>query len=66
MHSHLSPRDLSPEQRLHELASLLACGVLRLRRYPAVMETSSRELSVLAGTGLEVPDETRLSVLTIG
>jgi hypothetical protein len=58
------PRPLSPEDRRHELARILARGVLRLcRRLPAVAPPGSRlkELAQSRPNCLAVPPETRLS-----
>lgn len=71
MISAISPTTLSPEQRLGELATILAAGVLRLRdrnsRGAAAVvpaPTSIRAESV--AKGLEVPAETVLSVAPRG
>ena len=62
MHSIHSPADLTPEQRLHEIAAILARGVLRLqkRRILSPAEPLS-EISKSPATGLELPRESRLS-----
>ena len=57
MHDLDSPADMSPDQRLREIAAILARGVLRLHSPP------STENSPKSGDGrLEVADETVLSV----
>jgi hypothetical protein len=55
--------DMAPDERLEEVASLLATGVLRLRQRSALLAAS--DLKILPESlpdGLEVPAETRLSV----
>jgi len=56
---------LSPDERLREVASILAAGVLRLRQRAALPTDNARKkLAELPAAGLEVPDETVLSVHT--
>jgi hypothetical protein len=61
------PADLSPEERLGELARLLATALSRLRapRSLAVSAANSAvaESSEKLSPGLELPLETRLSVI---
>jgi hypothetical protein len=55
--------DMTPDERMEEVASLLATGILRLRRRSALPAAS--DLKILPESlpdGLEVPVETRLSV----
>lgn len=55
--------DMTPDERLEEVASLLATGILRLRRRSAL--PAANDLEILPESlpdGLEVPAETRLSV----
>lgn len=57
------PAQLPPDERLAEIASLLAMGILRLRRRFALPGKTGQKISPeSAPEGLEVPDETRLSV----
>ena len=54
---------LSHDDRLREMASILAAGVLRLRQRAALPAENDLEKPVrLSPDGLEVPAETRLSV----
>lgn len=60
-----APANMSPEERLAEVAALLAAGVLRLRRRQAVACPDDAvihpvESAESAGNDLEVPPETRL------
>ena len=48
-----SPDDMTPDERLHEIATILARGVLRLR---------AQELSESVNHGLDVAGEPRLNV----
>jgi hypothetical protein len=55
---------LSPDERLREAAAILATGVLRLRQRAALPAGKDHENSAnRPPEGLEVPAETRLSVL---
>lgn len=64
MLSHDSGPTLSPIERRHQVASLLAKGVLRLRRiYQTRAFTHAPESSPEARNCLEFPGETRLSVV---
>jgi hypothetical protein len=58
------PALLSPEERFHELARLLAAGLLRLRRPlpSAAGGPGPRFPQNSAANGLELPGEMRLSV----
>ena len=54
---------LSPDERLREAAAILAIGVLRLRRRVAMhTENALENPAKLSPEGLEVPNETVLSV----
>ena len=56
---------LSPDDRLREVASILAAGVLRLRQRAALPTNETQETPAgMPATGLEVSDETVLSVHT--
>lgn len=55
------PADMTPDDRVRELAAILATGVLRLPR-PAPPTASSKDLVESTATGLEVPSKTVLSV----
>jgi hypothetical protein len=56
---------LSPDERLREVASILAAGVLRLRQRAALLADDAQTKSAKSSAaGLEVPDETVLSVHT--
>ncbi|MEX0678375.1 MAG: hypothetical protein WD063_14940 [Pirellulales bacterium] len=56
---------LSPDERLREAAAILASGVLRLRQRAALPpEKTLKNPAELPAAGLEVPDETVLSVHT--
>ena len=60
-----NPANMTPEERLAEVAAILAEGVLRLRRRQAVAAPEAPlihhvESEESAGNGLEVPSETRL------
>ncbi len=55
--------EMTPDERLEELASILAMGILRLRRRSALpAATDVKILPESSSEGLEVPVETRLSV----
>lgn len=57
------PARLSSDERLREVAAILAAGVLRLRQSSALSaENSDKNLEDSTPDGLEVPTETRLSV----
>ena len=67
MRSFAFPADLTPDERLAELADILAAGVLRLRARAALSGAASGEVapkeSDRGGVScLEVPTETVLSV----
>jgi len=55
------PAELSPDERRHELARILAAGLLRLRSRPRLAEPPYAPPKNLA-PGLEVPRKTVLSV----
>ena len=56
---------LTPDERLREVASILAIGVLRLRQRAALPTDDANKKPVdFPAAGLEVPDETVLSVHT--
>ncbi|MBU4273312.1 MAG: hypothetical protein KKA28_15750 [Planctomycetes bacterium] len=53
----------SPEERLREVAAILATGVLRLRQRAALPPDKNLEISgKMPPEGLELSGETRLSV----
>jgi hypothetical protein len=59
------PANMTPDERLTEVASILAEGVLRLRRRQAVSAPDSPRIHAVesgesGGIGLEVSPETRL------
>ena len=57
------PTHLSSDERLREVATILAAGVLRLRQSSALStENDDKNLAESSADGLEVPAETRLSV----
>jgi hypothetical protein len=54
---------LSPEERLCELATILATGILRLRKRAALLtEKQTENLEKRCPDGLAILRETRLSV----
>ena len=54
---------LSPEERLREVAAMLATGVLRLRQRAALPADKNLEISEkMQPEGLELSGKTRLSV----
>lgn len=54
---------LSPDERFHEVAAILAAGVRRLRERAALgTGEDQKNLPKSPPAGLEVPAETRLSV----
>jgi hypothetical protein len=56
---------LTPDERLREVASILAAGVLRLRQRAALPTDDARKRPLdLPAAGLEVSNETVLSVHT--
>lgn len=56
---------LTPDERLREVATILAAGVLRLRQRAALpTDDAQKKPSELSAAGLEVPGETVLSVHT--
>lgn len=55
---------LTPDERLREAASILAAGVLRLHKRSALPDDSQENPARLSAAGLEVSDETVLSVHT--
>jgi hypothetical protein len=60
-----APANMTPEERLAEVASILAEGVLRLRQRQAVSAPDGPGIHPVesvesAANGLEVPSETRL------
>lgn len=56
---------LWPDERLREVAAILAAGVLRLRQRAALPpEKAPEKPAELPAAGLEVPEETVLSVHT--
>ena len=57
------PHEMTPGQRLQQIAAILALGVLRLWKARRSSGTpTSAETPESAPAGLEVPAETRLSV----
>ena len=61
----LKPHEMTPDERLNEMAAILARGVLRLRKARKFGDNSSPENSSESGPNpLDVPAETRLSVTT--
>ena len=65
MHDRADAALLSPDERLREVASILAAGVLRLRQRTALPTFDAKKKPVeLPAAGLEVPDQTVLSVHT--
>jgi hypothetical protein len=55
--------ELTVEERLAEIASILAVAILRLRTRFALPAKNGQEISPESSPeGLEVPDESRLSV----
>lgn len=57
------PSELTPDERLHQIAVILARGVRRHRQLKRRHESCKPETSAEdVATGLEVLDETRLSV----
>jgi hypothetical protein len=57
------PTRLSPDERFREVAAILASGVRRLRERAALAtEVDKKNLPKSPPAGLEVPEETRLSV----
>jgi hypothetical protein len=56
---------LTPDERLCEVSTILAAGVLRLRQRAALpTDDAHKQPAELSAAGLEVPDETVLSVHT--
>ena len=55
--SEVESEELTPQERLSQVAAILAAGVLRLRRLGRVSENSE-----FCPDPLDVPPETRLSV----
>jgi hypothetical protein len=53
--------DLTPEQRLTQVAIILARGVLRYKRSSCVISPPEKEVAESSPTGLEVPQNLRLS-----
>lgn len=54
---------LLPDERLREVAAILAAGILRLHQRAALPpEVAPNKLAELPAAGLEVSDETVLSV----
>ena len=54
---------LSPDERLREVAAILATGILRLHQRAALpSEKLPENLETLVPNGLAIPPETRLSV----
>lgn len=63
MVSPLPPDEMTPAERLTELASILAAGLLRLRRCPiSATEDSPESSRETPGERLDLPAETVLSV----
>lgn len=62
---HMSPAEMTPDDRFREITLILARGVLRARQqhHPASGSTSE-QFSESVPHGLDVPPESRLSVLT--
>jgi len=60
----LNARELSPEDRFRELASILALGLIRWRQRVALGATANPENSAgIPPTGLELSPDTVLSVV---
>jgi hypothetical protein len=56
---------LTPDERLHEVATILAAGVMRQRQRAALpTDATNKNPAELSAAGLEVPNETVLSVHT--
>ena len=65
MHHCSDAARLTPDERLREVASILAIGVLRLRQRASLpTDDAQKKSSELPAAGLEVSDETVLSVHT--
>lgn len=65
MHDCADAARLTPDERLREVATILAAGVLRLRRRAALpTDDATKKPPELASAGLEVFEETVLSVHT--
>jgi len=65
MHDSADAAPITPDERLREVASILAAGVLRLRQRVALpTDDAQKNLAEMPVAGLEVPDETVLSVHT--
>ena len=63
MISTTDPESMTPDERRLEVASILACGLLRRVRTAKSAESPPPETSSKARrNGLDVPGETRLSV----
>ena len=59
----LQPGEMSPDERLREIAGILACGILRLRKAHETSATGQpKNLSDSDAERLEVSGETVLSV----
>ncbi len=66
MPSNLDPIEMTPEERLRELAGILARGVLRLRKSRNLSGESPREnLQDSGKPGLAVPANSPLSVVGV-
>jgi hypothetical protein len=62
MHDRADAASLTPEERFHKVAAILASSVLRLHQRAALPpEETPRKVSQFPGAGLEVPDTTVLS-----
>ncbi len=65
MHHCADAARLTPDARLREVASILAIGILRLRQRASLPSDDVPKKQVESfAAGLEVPDETVLSVHT--
>ena len=58
------PAEITPEQRRDKIIAILAAGLVRLIRSADTLgESLGEKLSESSETGLELPGETRLSVV---
>jgi hypothetical protein len=62
MRPHVDPLFLTPEDRLREIAALLAVGLLRLQSRPAAEHPGPEKPPKSSPNCLELPGETVLSV----
>jgi hypothetical protein len=65
MRFHILPADMTADERRHEVAAILARGVLRLqKRRLSASDSNSQEPSESGRNSLELPPPSRLSVTT--